>query len=813
MNRDHGYRKWKLSSLLLAGLMGMLIAASPALAQKGSGSLDSSFGSAGSRGLVNFDFGGFDQKYGWVRTASLPDGSSYVLAGDPFRLFRIGPDGDLVSSFGDSGERRLNTMIGTTGVDWDQVFAAPDGGAILFGSSDFGNEFKAVNRLLPNGKQNPNFGKSGPMFLTNEHWATGGVDENGRIILASRDNLVTRLKPNGKIDRSFGNKGIARPGLPSRTSDYPYALTSANEGIYVATSSRTFRLKQNGELDRSFGGGTGYVKGGGRRIDVVDDGLVVQESSGRVTRLLTDGTPDPGYGTKGNGTAFGNAANQAEGTLLEDGSLIFISPRGPEEDRLYDVTRLDPDGIPDPTFAGDGRLEADWLDGSTFTYPWTIGGDTAAIWGNLPGQGLTRRVDADGNLDPQFGDGGVASIRTPRLPDLSISDSAQRKDRSYLMVGSLAESWAGDYGMAVASYTRNGRPDQGFGDGGKLVLMEPTQRWDPKPKMTVLPSGAAMICAKVGSDSVVWKVSRDGQQVEDFGENGRLTLPFSGRCRDISYDGTGAVLSAMEVLPGRTGVDLIRVLPDGTLDSSYGIDGVAKRPDMADNDYFWVYDNQLLSDRRGRTLLIASRGDARYITRHTKDGFPDTSFGFNGKIHFGLDSVSQDKDGQKPIYLRGLEKIRGTALGPNGAIFLTGSYAKRPFVAKLTSKGFPDRGFGKRGVMILPGSNQSQAPFLKKQVHARAYGLGVRSDGSVIVTGTSRPVCSAPFGCTYPLMLKRIRPDGKLDRGFANRAQRGIGHRPDAIGMFVHFDGARTVVTGSMSVGIERSDLIIARFR
>ncbi len=767
---------------------------------------------AAAQGIGSFGFGDFAQEQNWIESAPLPDGSTYLLTGTPFRLVRIGADGNPDASFGKNGEKRLATTIGGREVEWRDVFAAPDRGAILIGSTGMGTEFAVINRLLPDGRQNKSFGAPGPVFQTDLRWENGTVDASGRILLASSfETTVARLKPSGALDTSFGTGGFARSDLKfSYSSSYPYGMSAGNQGIYVVSYERTYRLTSDGHLDLSFGGGDGWVGRGGIRVDEMQDGVIIQSWNGHVERLLGDGTPDTSYGS--NGTAFGGAANQGIGTLLEDGSLIFISPRGDESDRLYDVTRLGPDGEPDPNFAGDGRLEADWLDGTRTTQLWTIPGKGAALWGSQEGQGLVRVVDGDGNLDPGFGSGGIASIRTPLLPDADLTDSGQRKDKTVLTVGSVAEVARHNFGVVVASFGRNGKPEPRFGDRGRLVLVKPSFRTDSRPRLTLLPSGGAMICAKAGSASLVWKIDRNGNPDKGFAEDGRLVLPFSSRCDDISFDGTGAVLAAMEVSDQR-GVDLIRIRTNGTLDKGYGVDGIAERTPMADGDFYWAYGSRLLTDRKGRTLLIASRGDARYISRYTRKGFPDESFGFEGKIHFGLDSVSQEKDGQKPIYLRGLGSIRGFAFGPGGSIYLTGTYAKRAFVAKLNSRGFPVKRYGKGGVVILPESGESQKPFQRREVHARAYGIAVRPNGSVIVTGVSRPTCSEPWGCSYPLMLKRVKPNGKVDSRFGAWAYRFVKEKPDATGKYVHFAGKRIVVTGSISFAIERRNFMLARFR
>ncbi|MFN8142461.1 MAG: hypothetical protein U0R29_09055, partial [Solirubrobacterales bacterium] len=709
MRRPRHFRNRFFTSLAMAGLLALAAFSGTATAKVPAGSLDPSFGGNRIPGISSVNFGDFDQASYWVPTAPLPDGSTYLMTDTPFRLFKVGSDGKLDQSFGNSGVERIASTFGNKMIDWREVAAAPDGGAILIGAASagsdvIGSDVIVVNRLLPDGSQNRNFGPGHPVFFGKERWITGGVDKLGRILLVGYGGeAVMRLSPNGHLDGSFGTEGVARMDL--NATDYPHDVLATNDGIYVTFNNRTFRLTPDGKLDKSFGG-VGVVRYGGDRISAASDGVMLQTWNGKVRRLSLDGTPDSGYGTSGNGVAWGDATSNSTGAVLPDGSVIFAGDRTPGlENQLYSLNRLDPEGIADPSFGGDGSVEADWLDGSGTPGLWPGAGGSAVAWGGQPGRIDFREVDQAGNLNPDFGIGGVGSIRTGYLPDSNLTDSAQRRDHTYLSLGTIAQGSRYGYGIAVASFGRNGRLETKFGDRGRLVLTQPAARFDPKPKMTLLPSGGAMICAKDGRDSVVWRISRYGHLVKSFGDDGRLTLDFSPRCQDISFDGTGAVISAMDIVEDRRGVDLTRVLPDGQVDRSYGVDGVAQRPEMADLDFYWVYSSSLATDRRGRTLFIASSGDARYIVRYTKNGFPDKSFGIGGKLHYGTDSVSQEKDGQKPMYLPGLTKTNGVVLGRDGSIYLTGLYSKKPFVAKLNSRGFPVRRYGKGGVVILPQAN------------------------------------------------------------------------------------------------------------
>ena len=812
MRRPRHLRNRLFTILAMAGLLALAAFPGIATAKVPAGSLDPSFGGNRIPGISSVNFGDFEQTSEWIDTASLPDGSTYLMADTPFRLFRIEADGKLDGSFGNAGVERITSMVGNRSIGWNKVFTAPDGGAILIGGAGAAGDVMVVNRLRPDGSQDPDFGRGRPIFFAKEQWIAGGVDDSGRILLVGYGGeAVMRLTPSGHLDGSFGVEGVARMDL--NASDYPYDVLATDDGIYVTFYTRTFRLTPAGKLDPTFGG-VGVVRYGGNQIAAAPGGVMIQTSGGMVQRLSLDGTPFPGYGPTGNGIAWGLASTNTNGAVMPDGSVIFVGDRTPDSgDRLYSLSRIDPNGIPDAAFGGDGSVEADWLDGVGTPGLWPLAGGSAVAWGGQPGRISFREVDQAGNLNPDFGTEGVGTIKTGYLPDADLTDSAKRRDHTYLAVGSIQQSRGYNYGVALASFTRNGKPESGFGDGGRLILANPTMRWNPKAKLTLLPAGGAMVCAKVSRDSVVWKVSRNGDLVKNFGDEGRLTLPFSGRCQDISFDGRGAVLSAMDIDQSRRGMDLTRVLPNGQIDRSYGDDGIARRTEMADGDYFWVYFSSLVPDRNGGTLLVVSNGDARYIVRYTKNGFPDKSFGIGGKLHYGTDSVSQSKDGQKPMYLPGLIKINGTALGRGGSIFITGLYAKKPFVAKLGPRGFPVRSYGKRGVVILPEATTSQAPYFRKPFPARPYGIGVRRNGSVIVTGASRPACLPNWGCSHPLLLKRVKPNGKVDRAFGKRAFLSLGLRPDAIGNSVYFDGKKTVVAGSMDFAPERSNFLLARFR
>jgi uncharacterized delta-60 repeat protein len=779
--------------------------ATSSAAKRFPGSLDRSFGGNDARGVASVGFGDRDVTADWIDAAPLPDGSTYLLAGVPFRLYKLGSDGNLDMSFGDDGSYKPRTLFGNRTAGWSQVLAAPDGGPILIGSLT--RRATAVTRLKPDGRPYRPFGSGKTVFVRSAPNSIGAVDQRGRIVLVSnRKESVTRLKANGKIDLTFGEDGTSTPEVPWQT---PREVLVTGTRIYVAAYGRTFRLTNSGDLDRSFNG-TGFVKAGGDKITPLEDGFILSSSSGRVHRLTRAGSPYPGYGPSGNGSAFGRAAINSVGAALPDGSVIFVTDRTDDSfDQLYDLTRLDPSGQPDASFGGDGSLEANWLDGGPLPYSWATADGRAAFWGGKPGHLDIRLVDTSGALDNDFGTDGTASVRTPLIPHSVMADSARRPDGSILAVGTIARSDGWDKGIAVASIGRSGRPEAFFGDRGRLVLSDPSFRSDPKPKVTLLPDGGAMICAKQGKDSVVWRIRRDGRLVESFGDNGRLVLPFQGRCQDISFDGVGAVLSALGIGGDRLELDLIRITPDGELDTSYGNGGVAARQQKMKT---YVHQTRLFADPKGRTVLVSTVSDPPYVARFTREGRPDTSFGFRGIVYYGIHSVDQGYVPQKPIFLKGLGRIADIAFGREGTIFLTGALRKVAFVAKLGPRGFPVARFGNRGIRMLYGSRSPIPEYLWPK-DPRVNGIGVSPDGSLVVTGYSRPTCSPKWGCFHPLLVKKLRPDGSIDRKYERRAFRDLRQFPEAIGQDVYFQGRKPVVTGSIEFAPERNNFMVARLK
>ena len=129
----------------------------------------------------------------------------------------------------------------------------------------------------------------------------------------------------------------------------------------------------------------------------------------------------------------------------------------------------------------------------------------------------------------------------------------------------------------------------------------------------VLPVGSPVVQALVPPDP-------------NFGSNGQLMLPEYGQFLMMSPTGRMTVAGATS-----SGLELTRVMPDGTFDSSFGTGGSVLLDFGA--EYYWLWGAVEQSD--GKVVLLYSATIPNEIepysmTRLNSDGSIDTSFGAGG---------------------------------------------------------------------------------------------------------------------------------------------------------------------------------------
>jgi uncharacterized delta-60 repeat protein len=307
-----------------------------------------------------------------------------------------------------------------------------------------------------------------------------------------------------------------------------------------------------------------------------------------------------------------------------------------------------------------------------------------------------------------------------------------------------------------------GALDPSFGSGGKVTTSFGFSNGDAALAVAIQPDGKILAAGHGGVSYGLLRYNPDGSLDSSFGSGGKVVTDFFG-----SADGANAMILQPDgkiIAAGSSFRDstyewefsLARYNGDGSLDSSFGVDGrvlfdfadrfsvgraVALLPDgkiVVAGGVFSSSSNPL--ERAGDFALV----------RFKKDGRLDKSFGEEGR-------VTTD-------FLGGDDEANAVIVQPDGKIVAIG-YANRPgtndrlfAAARYNPDGSMDRSFGSRGKVTneFPGFGSIASAGL------------LQPDGKIVLAGYA----SVPFTIDFGLM--RLNPDGSLDSTFGQAGRVSI---------------------------------------
>lgn len=565
-----------------------------------------------------------------------------------FVLMRFTQAGALDLTFG-GGDGKITTDLGGTN-DEARAVAITGGGQIVIGGTKgsccTGSPEIAVVRYEASGALDSGFG-GGDGIVTSavENGVTTvalALTGAGKVALTaqgsslfpgSMDNVaVAQYTSAGSLDPTFGGgDGIVRTTVGSRTSPASLAVDSSDR-IVVAGTTRTsegeadvaaLRYTPTGELDSTFGGGDGTaITDAGSIGDlaqaVVIDGsgrIVVAGATGNccgetedfaVVRYGSAGSVDGTFGG-GDGivhtdfpTDSGDFANDV--VLDEQGRAVVVGTTsvGNGEPKFL-VARYDADGQLDTAFGGgDGIVLTDVPGAETErANAVTIDSQSRIV---VAGSSFTTnyydftiaRYDTTGALDPTFGGDGVVTTTFQAFltDDAAVTVAVDSQDR--IVAGGNSEG-----SFALARYHPDGSLDSAFGGGDGKTTGEVT---GSASAMALEPDDDIVLAGDHGNDQVVARFDASGALDPTFGGGGIVTTDLGGNDSgdDVALDPSGRI-----VVSGRSEADfgLTRFLPDGSLDSSFGGDGIITTEIVAGG---FAEAEALAIDLQGRILAAGS---------------------------------------------------------------------------------------------------------------------------------------------------------------------------------------------------------------
>ncbi|HYH63910.1 MAG TPA: hypothetical protein VD866_04360 [Urbifossiella sp.] len=458
----------------------------------------------------------------------------------------------------------------------------------------------------------------GKLVTVGNHSGTGG------------GGLVMRLNADGTVDPTFSNGALdtvwdGGDGMHVRAGADPlFDVVLQSDGKIVAVGGQNaLRLTADGQPDPTFGTnglvtfpaiGTGASGSfGATGLARQPDGKFVVSGYANFTgtgndfvaiRLNADGTPDPTFDGDGvRSVAFSavNGVDQAHAVAVQaDGKIVLAGLATPGTTATdFAAVRLNADGSLDTTFSADGVITVPVLAG--------FAGDSASAVviqpdGKIVLAGAANpagsfqidlftavRLNADGTLDTDFDGDGVRIV--PGTGDSAapgVEDAALLDDGRIVLVGAAPGAvQAGQtyYDFTVVVLTPEGANDTTFSADGVLIFEpNPNQGAGNNLRATgvnVTPAGQLLVSGNSHSLASFARLNPDGTFDTTYGTDGIANHQF----RVLGSDaGNAAALQpdGKVVIAGNTSFSfadnadfaLARVNPDGTLDTTFGNNGV-----------------------------------------------------------------------------------------------------------------------------------------------------------------------------------------------------------------------------------------------
>jgi uncharacterized delta-60 repeat protein len=362
--------------------------------------------------------------------------------------------------------------------------------------------------------------------------------------------------------------------------------------------------------------------------------------------------------------------------------------------------------------------------------------------------------------------------------------------------------------LGLFSHPTLGQPgtlDPGFGIDGKVTT--PFDGDAGALAMAILEDGRIVL---VGTDGTTGSMARylpDGTLDPTFDGDGKLTFAAAGMDRTvfqaISVRSDGHMVVAGYVKNGSYYDQIfVRLLPDGTLDTSFSSDGVFVM-NYESNTVEWCVGVALLPDNR---IVLVSRlndewgNDLVLVGRLYPSGNPDLTFALWGFIT----SPSYDFFTDVHYYPKAF------MLHPNGDIIVTGSKVsateRRFFLQRFSSSGALQQDFGTSGLGVYDvdgagGSNDTDV--------SSPYALALQADGSIIAGGTCHM-----FDNEFTLI--RATASGDLDPTFGSggvvRTNLEVGTDAEIHGLVVSNDG-KILAAGTAATGTSTGHFVMVRYQ
>jgi len=435
-------------------------------------------------------------------------------------------------------------------------------------------------------------------------------------------------------------------------------------------------IAQDGSLDTSFGNNgivttsIGNIDNSLRSIAIQTDGKIVAAGNSydgtnfnfSLVRYNTNGSIDTSFGIDGIVSTFiGNDALAFSVVIQTDGKIVAAGSGIGSSNLDFALARYETDGSLDSSFGTDGIVTTDI--GTQYEHIRSIAlqtdGKIVAAGNSYNGSNddfTLVRYNIDGSLDSNFGTSGIVTTPIGNNHD-RVESVAIQTDGKIVVVG---ESFIGTNNFASVRYNTDGSLDNSFGTNGVVT----TLIGDSASAAAVVIQtdgkivvGGTIIITGSHFDIALARYNADGSLDTSFDNDGIVAtlIGYSSGTLSVALQTDGKIVIAGRISNGTNDdFGIARCKIDGSLDNSFGTDGIVTTPIGTESDYA-----RSLAIQADGKIVAAGRSDngtyedfavVRYNNTNTS-GINDLSDNLNATLRIFPNPFSEQTSIQSEILL------------------------------------------------------------------------------------------------------------------------------------------------------------------
>ena len=286
--------------------------------------------------------------------------------------------------------------------------------------------------------------------------------------------------------------------------------------------------------------------------------------------------------------------------------------------------------------------------------------------------------------------------------------------------------------------------------------------------VVVQPDGKAIAVGDAAisgdQDFALVRYNLDGSLDTSFGSGGKVTTDLGGGSSDFAFAAVRQ-LDGKVIVAGRRGIAGIgsavapaRYKVDGTLDTSFGNNGIVITPAPATFAYAEAFDVTMQTDGNivvGGRMGTAAFQDSYAVWRYNANGGLDSSFGSGGIVTTAISTPSVltggRLDGASQVMVQQDGKIVASGIADNQEDY------HGVAVVRYNANGVLDGSFGNAGVVVTNMLEQAGS-----SLDPRRKDAALQADGKIVLGDTTDSASG------FLARLSRLNDSGTLDTSFGN---------------------------------------------